>query len=224
METKERMSPREWFENIWYHYKWVIIIGGVVVLFLIVSLGQLFSNSEPDVNILHVGPMYISVDAAEDIEKTVATLSDDYNGDGEINTYLLDITINKVSDDASDPAVQQYNSEGYTRFQTEIRAGDAIIYFLRQEYFDICVQEGILTFFEDIIDDAYMPENVIEGCGVKFSELDASKLPGFSAIPENAILCIRQSPNDDEINYGRTEEEWQGNKRTFINIIKYKGE
>ena len=124
METKERMSPREWFENIWYHYKWVIIIGGVVILFLIVSLGQLFSNSEPDVNILHVGPMYISVDAAEEIEKTVATLSDDYNGDGEINTYLLDITINKVSDDASDPAVQQYNSEGYTRFQTEIRAGD----------------------------------------------------------------------------------------------------
>lgn len=222
MEDKKRLSPGEWLENIWYHYKWIIIFGGMILVLLVISFAQCTAKDDPDVNILHVGPMYISVDAADQIEATVKGLSEDYNGDGEINVDLLDITINNLGGETSDPAYYEYNSEGYTRFQTEIRAGDAVLYFLSEEYFNICVEEGLLTPLDEIIDDVDMPENVVSEYGVRFSELDASKLSGLSAIPDGAILCLRRSPEKDEITYGRSVEEWESNKKTFVNLIKYK--
>lgn len=220
-----KMTPKEWAEHIWYHYKWVLIIGVLVAMFVVIALVQFLQNDEPDVRIMHVGPMYISPAAADKIEATLTPMSGDYNDDGEIHFNILDITINKFSNETSDLVVNyDENNEGYTRFQTEIRAGDSVIYLLDEPYFNICVEEGILAPFDEIIDDAYMPENVISGCGVKISELDAYSLEGLSSIPETAILCIRRSPAEDELSYGRSEEEWEGNRQTFVNIIKYRSE
>ena len=223
MEKQERMSPREWFENIWYHYKWLIIFGAVLIAFLLISLSQALRIKDPDVNILHVGPMYISAEVAESIETTIGKMSDDYNGDGEIKVEILDITVNKFgNEDAGvDPVNYDQNNKGMQRFQTEIRAGDAVIYALDKQFFDVCVAEGLLTPLDEVIDDAYMPENVIDGYGVYISDLEAYELEGLSNIPETAVLCLRRSPDKDEIKYGRTMEEWEGNRNTFANIIKY---
>ena len=97
MEKTEKLTPREWIENMWYHYKWLIIFGGAMIVFLVISLSQFLSTKDPDVNILHVGPMYISAEVAETIETTVGKMSDDYNGDGEIKVEILDITINRAT-------------------------------------------------------------------------------------------------------------------------------
>lgn len=223
MEKQERMSPREWLENIWYHYKWSIIFGGLLVVFIVISLTQLLSTKDPDVTIMHVGPMYISSDAAATIETTVAKLSDDYNDDGEVKVEILDITINKFgsSDSSVDPVNYDHNNKGLQRFQTEIRAGDTVIYALDKEFFDICVEEDLLTPLDEVIDDAYMPEKTVDGYGIYLSDLNASELEGLDKIPETAILCLRRSPDKDEIKYGRTMEEWKGNRDTFVNIVKY---
>lgn len=224
MEKTEKLSPREWLENLWYHYKWLIIFGGLIVIFLVISLFQYFSTNDPDVNILHIGPMYISPTAAEEIEETIGGLSEDYNDDGEMTVNILDITVNKIGTTEENLVNYDQNNTGLRRFQTEIRAGDAMIYLLDREYFDICITEGLLTPLDEVIDDAYTPENVIEGYGVLLSELDASELPGLSSVPDTAILCLRRTPAKDDIKYGRTEEIWDGNRRTFINIIKYRSE
>ncbi len=223
MEKQEKMSLGEWFENIWYHYKWLIIFGVVLVAFILISFSQFLATKDPDVNIMHVGPMYISSDVAATIEDTVGKLSDDYNDDGEIKVEILDITVNKFgNEDAGiDPVNYDQNNKGMQRFQTEIRAGDTVIYALDKQFFDVCVEEGLLTPLTDVIDDAYMPENVIDGYGVYISDLKAYELDGLSKIPETAILCLRRSPDKDEIKYGRTMEVWEGNRNTFVNIIKY---
>ncbi len=220
--NKPKLTFAKWVENTWYHYKWTIILGGAIVLFLVISLVQLLKNEEPDIQIMHVGPMYISPAASEEMEATVGEMGYDCNDDGKINVNILDITINKFSNEAGDVVVNyDANNEGYSRFQTEIRVGDSIIYLLDEPYFDDCVQENILAPLDEIIDDADMPEKVISGCGVKISDLKAYSLPGLSAVPETAILCLRKSPEKDEISYGRTKEAWECNKVTFQNIIKY---
>lgn len=223
MEKQERMSPMEWLENIWYHYKWLIIFGGAMIVFLVISLSQFLSTKDPDVNILHVGPMYISAEVAETIETTVGKMSDDYNGDGEIKVEILDITINKFGNEEAgiDPINYDHNNKGLQRFQTEIRAGDTVIYALDKEFFDICIEEDLLTPLDEVIDDAYMPEKTVDGYGIYISDLKAGKLDGLDRIPETAILCLRRSPDKDEIKYGRTMEVWEGNRDTFINIVKY---
>ncbi len=226
METKEKMTPAQWFENVWYHYKWQIIVGFLMIIFLAVSLLQCSQNDEPDVNILHVGPFYISPAAVTEIENTLGKLCDDYNGDGEFNADLLDITVNKFGNESAgvDVTNYDYQKNAYTRFQTEIRAGDAVIYLLDEEYFNICIQEGLLTPLNEVLDDAYLPE-VNEGYGeygVYLSNLDAYELPGLCEVPATAILCLRRLPKEGEVNFGNIEKVWEGNKKAFINIFKYK--
>ena len=100
-ENKEKLTFTEWLENTWYHNKWMIIFGGMLVLFLIISVGQLASSSSPDLKVLHVGPMYISPEAADRIESTLEGFSEDYNDDGDFTVDILDITVNKLSDVAA---------------------------------------------------------------------------------------------------------------------------
>lgn len=236
MEKTEKLSFKEWLENIWYHYKWMIIFIGMLVMFLLISIVQIFSTDDPDVNILHVGPMYLSPAAVDDIEATLADMSDDYNGDGDFSLNILDITVNKLGTTEDTAVNYDQNNSALQRFQTEIRAGDAVIYALDEEYFRICIEEGLLTPLDEIIDDADMPANTVkdsdvlenkedaEGIayGVYVSDLDAYHLSGICNFPDSAILCLRRSPDKDELAYDRTQEGWDGNRKTFVNIIKYR--
>ncbi len=228
-EKNEKLTFTEWLENVWYHNKWMIIFAGMMIIFVIISVGQLASGSSPDINILHVGPMYISSEAVDRIELTLEKLSDDYNGDGDFTVDLLDITVNKLPDGQGGTVNYDQNNQALQRFQTEIRAGDAVIYALDKEYFDLCLKDNLLTPLEDIIDDADMPANTVKGedgviYGVYISDLDSYSLSGLENIPAGAILCLRRSPENDQITYGRTQEEWEGNRKTFVNIIKYRDE
>ncbi len=226
MEKKERLPFKEWFENIWYHYKWLMIFGIIVVAFLLFSFTQCSTNKAIDVKIFHVGPMTISQAAADQLKNTVAEFAEDVNGDGEVNVDILDITVNKFGNESAgiDPVNYDYQNKAMQRFQVEVRSGKAFIYALDKEFFDICVKEEILTPFSQIFDKSEMPENVIDGCGIRISDLDAYQLDGLSSIPDTAILCLRRSPADDELSYGRTEKGWEGNKNTFYNIVNYKSE
>lgn len=224
-EKKDKLSFAEWFENIWYHYKWPLILGTILGVFLIVSLVQFFSKDDPDIKILHVGPMYISPTDSETLRGTVEGLSDDYNGDGKVVVNLMDITIAKFQDnETSESFNYDEHNKAHQRFQTEIRAGDSMIYVLDREYFDICMELNLLEPFDSFVDDADMPENVIEGCGVKISDLDAYELPGISRFSSDSIICLRRSPEKDEISYGRTVDGWNGHRRTLLKILKYRSE
>lgn len=226
-EQNEKLSFSEWLENLWYHSKWMIIFGGMMIVFVIISITQLLSTSSPDVNILHVGPMYLSSEAIDRIEDTLEGFSGDYNDDGDFSISILDITVDKVSDGEGGTVNYDYNNQALQRFQTEIRAGDAVIYALDKYYFDICVKEGLLTPLDDVIDDADMPASTVKdekgiAYGVYVSDLDAYSLSGIEKFPDTAILCLRRSPENDQITYGRTTEEWNGNRKTFVNLIKYR--
>ena len=226
-EQNEKLSFSEWLENIWYHSKWMIIFGGMMIIFVVISLFQIFSTSNPDVNILHVGPMYLSSEAIDRIETTLKDFSDDYNDDGDFTMNILDITVDKISDGQGGTVNYDYNNQSLQRFQTEIRAGDAAIYALDKDYFDICLKEGLLTPLEEIIDDADMPVNNVKDekgviYGVYVSDLDVYSLSGIENFPDTAILCLRRSPEKDQLSYGRTQEDWEGNRKTFVNLIKYR--
>ena len=224
MEANEKMSFREWIENIWYHYKWLIIFGGLIIAFVVISTVQLINTKDPDVNILHVGPMYISPTAAENIEITLDDFGTDIDGDGKVRVNILDITVNKIGTEDMTPVNYDDKNKALQRFQTEIRAGDAVIYLLDKEYFDICVEEKLLTPLNEIIDDAYMPQKTVDGYGIYVSELDSFELEGLKNVPKTAILCLRRSPEKDAIKYGRTQEVWEANRNTLINLVKYKSE
>lgn len=226
-EKKEKLTFSEWLENVWYYNKWMIIFGGMMIIFVIMSIGQLASGNDPDIKILHVGPMYLSAEAIDRLEDTLEGFSEDYNDDGNFDADLLDITVNKVPDGQGGTVNYDQNNQALTRFQVEIRAGDAVIYALDEEYFKLCLKDNLLTPLEEIIDDVDMPANTVKdekgvSYGVYISDLDAYSLPGLENMYAGIILCIRRSPEYDGQMYDRTQSDWEGNRKTFVNIIKYR--
>ncbi|MBR4950724.1 MAG: hypothetical protein IKZ23_02095 [Clostridia bacterium] len=217
-----KMTLSEWIGHIWYHYKWAIGAASVLIAFAVFTIVQLASKVEPDISIMHIGPNTLTQNTQNSIAETLEDLGVDYNEDGKVHTNIVNITVDRFTDEDNSYVINfDNNNEGLKRFQVEIRTGDSIIYLLEEYYFNYCVERELLVPFASIIDDADMPQNVIKGCGVKISDLESYKLKGIKNIPETAILCIRRMPNDNEISWGKGKDHWNSNLTAFKNLIKY---
>ena len=224
MEKTEKLTFGEWVENVWYRYKWPIIIIGLIVVFAFIALIQQLSVDDPDVTVLYVGPEYLTQTARENVYESFTLLADDHDGDGKVSTDILDITLKRYYDieDEDKYGVYDQNNEAIKRFQIEIRSGDAVIYILDKTYFDECMELGILAPLAEVMDESDIPASNISGYGVELGKIEAKTLPGFDALPEDMILAIRRSPTNDVISYGRDEDFWENNRKAFENLIKYR--
>ena len=223
-KKEERRTFGEWFGDLWYRYKWLLIICALLAVFLIISLAQIIGAKDADIKILYVGPEYLNEKARERLYGTIAGYAPDYDGDGEVNTDLLDIMIRRYYDESDPSNYVRYDKdrESDKRFQTEIRAGDAVIYILDSVYYQKCVDEGILAKLSEVLPPEAMPAETLGEYGVELGKTDARLLPGFDVLPGDLVLCIRRSPDKDSIKYGRAADFWESNRKLFENLLKYK--
>ncbi len=223
MEAKEKLSFKEWCEHIWYYYKWLIVLGDLVVIFLIAAFFQLMFKPEPDVHILYIGKGSISVNGVEVLTDTVENMIDDYNKDGEKVCDYVDITA-LAKEESGEVFNADVNAAALTRFEVEIRSGDSVIYLLSEYYFKRAMDLGVLAKLSDVLDSSAMPEKTYNEYGVYLQDLELYKAPGFNYLPGNTIVCIRHSPENDELKYGRTIETYTANKLCFQKLITYKAD
>ena len=215
-----------WFEYFREYYKWPALIIGVIVIALFIGFHQLAEKSDPDLSMMYVGPGYLTFDDQEKLKDAAAgltgSLHGDYNEDGRYVVNFLDLTL-----------VYAQNAEGYqimtkddqdttfTRFQSELRAGDTLLYFLDPFYYEIIKREGILQPLAAVLDDASVS---FDGYGIHIGDLDAKELPGFERMPSRTVVCLRQSPTEDAISYGRTESQWAHHRDLLQCLVAYRGE
>jgi hypothetical protein len=221
MEKKERLSFKQWCEHIWYYNKWMIILGSAVVILIVVGTIQLLTRNEGDVSFLYTGKSTITVKGTKQLEETVKGLIEDYNGDGVIAVDYLELTA--LAGEASGVIIDADTNANILRwFETEVRAGDSVIYLLDEYYYNRIVDIGVLAKLSDVLYEKDIPEAAIDEYGVYIGDLDIYKTPGFRELPENTVLCIRRSPEQDEITYGRNVEVYTANKLCFIELITYR--
>lgn len=67
-----------------------------------------------------------------------------------------------------------------------------------------------------------IPSETVDEYGVYLRELELHFAEGFRRLPGNLIVCLRRSPEEDTITYGRTMEYWRANQLFFRNMFEYK--
>ncbi len=201
-DVKVRTPFTKWFENYWYHYKWVTIIVAFVVVSLIIICVQIFSTPKYDSHIMYAGEG--SIDNPQDVQTSLAAFMEDYNGDGEKNIAIRELWIvppEELNDmageaDAGYLANSAYNN--YRTFQDEIMAGETVICFLSPHLFLELVQQEALLSVKDIYPEGsadifYTYENGKKSdYGVNLSAIDFGTLAGFSNLPDDTVVCIRR--------------------------------
>ncbi len=226
MEQKQKFTFKNWLSNIWYYYKWMIIIVGVLVIALIIATAQLVTQIDNDIDMLYIGAGVLSINDNGKLKDFAASYATDVNGDGKISVGLLELTAqtDNVSLADGDTITIDYdtNKAVLQRFETEIRAGDALIYLCDDYYYERLKSAGVLAELSSVLQPSEMPERVYDECGVYLKDLGLSLAPGFESLPPTTIVCLRRSPESDDIKYGRTIEQWTAHKLLFAKLLTHR--
>lgn len=226
MEQKQKITFKDRVSNIWYYYKWMIIIVGVLVLALIIATVQLIDQKDNDIDMLYIGAGVLSVSDNGKLKDFVADYINDINGDGTKQVGLLELTAttDNVSRIDGESVTIDYdtNKSVLQRFETEVRAGDALIYLCDDYYYERLKSAGVLAPLSSVLESYEMPERTYDEYGVYLKDLGLSLAPGFSSLPDTTIVCLRRSPENDDIKYGRTFEEWTAHKLLFAKLMTYR--
>lgn len=221
--TKRNPGLKGWLEYIAEYYKWPILIGAVVAIGLIVGAVQMAQTANPDLSTMYVGPFYLTPTEQDKFQAEIAALSGDkagdYNGDGEYRFDFLDITLSHLTDADGVQYTYDDKNTAYTRFMTELRAGDTLLYFLEPYFYRQALADDILMPLSELGVD---PSLSRDGYGIAIGDLDAYELNGFRRMPIETVVCLRRSPDKDAVSYGRTIENWNAHRDAFLSIVNYK--
>ncbi len=221
--TKRNPGLKGWMEYIVEYYKWPILIGIVIAIGLTVGAVQMAQTANPDLSTMYVGPFYLTPAEQDKFEQEIASLSGekagDYNGDGEYRFDFLDITIAHLTDADGIQYTYDDQNTAYSRFMTELRAGDTLLYFLEPYFYRQALADDLLMPLSELGVDASLSA---DGYGIAIGDLDAYELNGFRRMPIETVVCLRRSPDQDAISYGRTIENWNAHRDAFLSIINYK--
>ena len=134
----------------------------------------------------------------------------DYNDDGEKSVNYLELTVSENGETTN----AQYNSDltALQRFNTEVASGNSIIYLVNEAYYERLKEFDVLAKLTDVLPASAIPAETVDEYGVYLRELEIHFAAGFSRLPGSWSLCIRRSPEQDDITYGRTMEYWRGNQ------------
>lgn len=193
------------FENIWYYYKWHIIVGALLLLTLGVTVTQCAKKDDPDISILYVGDMDIGKTARQELKKQFGDFYVDANGDGKKN-----IAVTFMGENDKDTK---------ERLQIEVVAGDHSIYVLNEEMFNWLLPYKIFAPLKDVLGE--VPEGAVNEYGIELKYLDIAETATFSAMPRNSIVCLRANAEDGAFDYGNTTPVYKNNADFFIKMCKY---
>ncbi len=209
----------EFFENIWYHYKWLILIVLTLGSLMIIGIAQMIGKGDPDVHILFIGQNYITAEGRKEAEKSLSKVIPDYNGDGKVSMDLVELTVTTIPGQSYDYVYQQ---DAMTRFETEIRAGMSTVFIVEESFYDKITKLGLAAPLSVVFGEGKVPKNAFDEFSFRLRDLDIAEEAGFSRFPRESYVCIRHSPENDEINYSRTMEDYEHNLDFFKKAVEYR--
>lgn len=196
---------KSYFSNLWFYHKWHILVGALILLMVGIATYQCATKETPDVNILYIGDM--DPGNRDEINEQISAYYNDIDGDGK---KMLSLAFMGITDEQT-----------LSRLQTEVVAGDHVIYIIDPDYYQKLLRYDVLAPLQEILGKT--PEGALDKYGVPIKHLDMSTLKGFDRMPLNSVLCIRGT-NGDKVNYQASSENYKNNVKLFTSLVNYKAE
>ncbi len=196
---------KSFMSNLWFYHKWHILVGVLVLLTLGVATVQCATKEEPDVNILFIGDR--DPGDRDVINEELKQYYEDANGDGK---KVLSLAFMGITDEQT-----------MGRLQTEVVAGDHVIYILDPDYYQKLLKYNVLAPLQEVL--GFVPEGALDKYGVPIKYLDLYTLEGFNKMPMNSVLCIRGT-NGDAVNYKESSDGYKNNIKLFTKLVNYKND
>ncbi len=175
--------------NIWYHYKWAIVVGFLVAVLLTVCTVQCARRVDADLKIIIYGHQYIDDTGIEQLaEKYV----DDINKDGKKKVEIINCSYN-----ASTGSVQ-YSSSFRQKMTCMITAENSALLY-------ICDRSGYDDYMSHFA-DLFLGEPV---------ELNETFYGVSETLPEGLLICCRNADNPNMKKDKHINEYFENSQRIY---------
>jgi hypothetical protein len=215
----------KWFDNYWYHYKWITI--GVIffIVVVLVCTLQMCEKEGDDTVVLYAGPYQLSGAQMEGIRGVINTvMPDDFNGDGKkytaiVNYYILsEDQIKEIEAETDEYGVRldvnnQYITQNYDSYYDYIQTGESPICLVDRHLYSELVRYGRLLPLSVALDDSSYEDNEY---GLVFSKLDIyAEYSALRVLPEDTVLCfLRQT-------VVKPDDSYENDKAIFKAIVGF---
>ena len=214
-----------WFDNFWYHHKWMTIIIGFFAIVLLVCILQMCGKEDKgDINVVAVGPYnFISEDSGiTDLKNCLATyLPEDLDGDGVKKVDIVSYTVySKEQIEAyreQDVLINTLNnSNEYDNFYSYVQTGEAAILLLDPWLY--AEMQGKLIDLGALL--GYLPDGAITTVdaagktvcyGVRLGDTALYKEnSSMQVLPEDTVICLLTplflGKNSDEAEFAKAKD------------------
>lgn len=222
----------KWFDNYWYHYKW-ITIGVIFAIFIItVCTLQTCEKQKEDTTVLYAGPCQLSASEVESIRGVVnAVMPEDYDGDGNKYTGMVEYWIcSEAQIKEIEASTDAYGVHGYVNrqqvtdnnknFKDYIMAGESSICFLDPYLYTQLKNAGRLLPLTSVLgnDSGYESDDygIVLGMTDIYKEYSALR-----AMPDDTVICVLRQTVAGRIS---KDKNYQNDLEIFKAIVTYSKE
>lgn len=221
----------KWFDNFWYHYKWVTIGLSALLIILVICIAQSCSREKRDLMIVYAGHRSISVAEQRQLGDLMSRLlPEDFDQNGEkvanIAMYQIfseeQIKLIESQTDADGNPIRidrEHNTNQYSTYTSYLQTGGSSIYLLDPWLYEELRKSGGLRPLSEVFSE--IPQGAIDEYGICLGDTDLYRnYDVLKVLPEDTVLCLMQplvmGRSSKAKVYGFEEETF----RSFVNYKK----
>ena len=140
-------TPREKWDNYWYHYKFQTLIGTFIAVVLVLFVVQIFTKEKYDYTVTVVSDNGLAPNTLDLLKAELQPFGTDVDGNGEVSLLMDGVTLKATGIGMSD------GYDGYQKLMTEIGSGDFALFLVETDIYDRLLKEDLEAvgdFFCDI--------------------------------------------------------------------------
>lgn len=175
---------KEWWQNVWFYYKWYMIIGVCLVALLANTIFYSFTRVEPDLHVLFGGDFALLDEDKRILTERLEDAITDVNNDGKTvaRLHVISLSIDKEKFDETTAGSNQ-------QLQTQFITGQQHIYVLDFVNFNRFYAQGLLD-----------PDTLFE------LTKDNPLFEGTSLAQQDLIMITRVKRHDMESNFTTSQQ------------------
>ena len=224
-------------ENFWYHYKWQTIFTVCGVFVLLICTLQMCSRESGDISFFHVGQSAMGGAKQHEIGDSVRDVLDEEDAKVSFITHYIvstDVLEEMETVDAAYLANTSY--ENAQAFRIELAASEAYICLFSRDVYDLSMKWYPLKRADsgELYSPLYRPLSDFgldasiepyDDYAVYLCDTPLYELPGFSTMPRDTLLCMRQfGYTASAIGGSGAKKLYERHEDVFARLLAYKGE
>lgn len=216
-------------ENLWYHYKWAIIMGIAVLALIIYAVSQCAVRPKADANVAYIGGKEINDEEHRYLLNNLnEILGEDLTGDKKIYvdfTHFSYMTAEQAEDERAmgNPVDVQSFIVVQTQINLELIDGNIIVYFIDPNVYKQLKKMNDVNTFMTLEDSlGYTPEKCFDEFSIQLKDLYCWEYyAGIGSLPENTLVTVRERQMSDK-NTKATDEKYEHNLLLFKRLVEFK--